>query len=79
MQMWLLAQNLVFYFMLLRNNKDETKSFFSKKKGHFSSISASFCNRETRNYNFVRFWAFFSLHNMQAQVLEHISDFNVDQ
>jgi hypothetical protein len=48
-----------------------------QKTAHFGLIS--FYGTATRNYNAVGFLAFFSLHNTQAQVLEHITDFTVDQ
>ncbi len=50
---------------------------FVQKTAHFGLIS--FYGTATRNYNAVGFLAFFSLHNTQAQVLEHITDFTVDQ
>jgi hypothetical protein len=55
------------------------QTYFLQKTAHFGQISVSFCDTATRNYNAVRFLAFFSLHNTQAQVLEHITDFTVDQ
>jgi hypothetical protein len=50
-----------------------------QKTAHFGQISVNFYGTATRNYNAVGFLAFFSLHNTQAQVLEHITDFTVDQ